>query len=321
MITISNQLIKEPILDILYEVKAQSGKLNEIRPSSTDIQITCPVHGDGKEQHPSCFINIDTTQKNVEYGFYHCFTCGSKGSFSKFVGACFEKNEAYGKNWLLTRYADKVIDSKFNLEPIDLSARIIKQNKVLDESILNEFDSYHPYMTKRGLTDEIIKEFKIKYDRARKSIVFPVYDENNNLMFLTRRSVEGKQFYIDKDANKDIIYGLNKAKDYNEVYVCESQINALTLWGWGYPAVALFGAGTTYGQIIKLRNSNIKSFVLCYDPDDAGKHGEQRFKKYIGPTKFVTTLHLPKGKDINDLTREEFEEIRKISLQKENSIL
>lgn len=316
MIVISNQLIKEPILDILYEVKAQSGKLDEIRPSSTDIQITCPIHGDGKEQHPSCFINIDTTQKNVEYGFYHCFTCGSKGSFSKFVGACFEKNEAYGKNWLLTRYADKIIDSKFNLEPIDLSAKVVKQSKILDESILNEFDSYHPYMTKRGLSDKVIREFNLKYDRARKCIVFPVYDENNKLRFLTRRSVEGKQFYLDKDADKDIIYCLNKAKDYSEVYVCESQINALTLWSWGYPSVALFGAGTTYNQVLKLRNSNIKSFVLAYDPDAAGLHGAERFKKFIGNSKFVTTLNLPKGKDVNDLAKEEFEEI--LSLQKKD---
>lgn len=315
MLTISGQLVKKDILDILEEVKdLNPSKLREIRKSSTDIQVTCPVHANGQEQNPSCFINVDTTQKNVEYGCYHCFTCGSKGSFSKFVGACFDRGESFGTRWLLNRYADQLVDAKFNLEPIDLSAKIIKPIKPLDNSILDGFDSYHPYMTKRGISDTVIKEFNLKYDPKRKCIVFPVYDENNKLRFLTRRSVEGKQFYLDKDADKDIIYGLNKAKDYSEVYVCESQINALTLWSWGYPSVALFGAGTTYNQVMKLKNSNIKSFVLCYDPDSAGFHGAERFKKFIGTSKFVTTLKLPKGKDVNDLTKEEFEQI--LSLQK-----
>ena len=64
------------------------------------------------------------------------------------------------------------------------------------KSILDTFESFHPYMIKRKLTKRIIELFKIKYDPKTESIVFPVYNENNRLVMLTRRSVEGKKFFI-----------------------------------------------------------------------------------------------------------------------------
>ena len=74
------------------------------------------------------------------------------------------------------------------------SSGVIKIAKDLDESILDTFESYHPYMTKRHLTKDIIDKYKIRYDKDYKALVFPVWDINGNLKFLTRRSVENKQF-------------------------------------------------------------------------------------------------------------------------------
>ena len=160
---------------------------------------------------------------------------------------CFNKSSSFGTNWLLNRYS--TIDKPtLNLPIIDLSQKHISK-KYLDENILDSFDSYHPYMSKRGISDEVIKEFNLKYDRNTQCVVFPVYDEKNRLSFLTRRTVEGKKFIIDKNASKAVVYGLNKAQYYKEVYVVESQINCLVLWSWGYPAVALLGAGTTKEQL------------------------------------------------------------------------
>ena len=166
-------------------------------------------------------------------------------------------------------------------------------------------------MKERKLTDNVISEFNVKYDPATRSIVFPVYDRNGKLKFLTRRSVEGKSFYIDKSVSKKDIYCLDKVIKNNikEVVVVESQINCLTLWGWGIPAIALFGAGTTEEQIKELNNTNIRSFILAYDPDNAGIKGANKFKNLINKDRFVTILNLPVGKDVNDLSEKEFREI------------
>ena len=171
-------------------------------------------------------------------------------------------------------------------------------------------------MKKRKLTDEIIEKFEIKYDPLSKSIVFPVRDISGKLVGLTKRSIEGKKFYIDKGFNKENIYLLYNiiSENIKEVVVCESQINALTSWVYGKPAIALFGAGTTEEQMNVLNNTDIKHYILCYDPDNAGKKGANKFKRLIRKDVFVDEIFLPSGKDLNDLTKEEFNNILSLQL-------
>lgn len=116
---------------------------------------------------------------------------------------------------------------------------------------------------------------------------------------LTRRSVEKKQFYIDKDCEKPV-YLLNFCKDINSVCVCESQINALYLWSLNIPAVSLFGTGTSHQYEI-LNKSHIRHYVLCFDGDAAGDKGIRNFIQHIRKDVIVDVATIPRSKDINDL--------------------
>lgn len=301
MIQIGNRLVTEDIEEILKNIKSEltNGKLSSFRRTASGIRVTCPVHSDGKENNSSCYIDDD--------GIWHCFTCGASGKFEKFVGECFNSTPTFGKKWLLERYGNTVIEKQLELLPIDFNT---KKVKYLDESILDKFQSYHPYMTQRKLTTEVIEKFKIKYDPKTKSIVFPVWDDRNRLLMLTRRSVIDKTFIIDADKEKPV-YLLNFIKQMNakSVYVCESQINALTLWSWGYPAIALFGTGTKIQYEI-LSKSGIRVYNLCFDGDEAGDRGTKNFIKNLGNKgAFMNIIKIPRGKDVNDLTKEEFDRL------------
>lgn len=301
-------LINVDPMDILQDIKLSltNGKLASIKYSGGNISVTCPHHANGKERHPSCYLNLQND--NVPYLYFNCFTCGSKGPFSEFVAECFDITRKAAESWLLNHYESiSLEENSIYIPKIELSKKAAPV--VLDESILDEFLDYHPYMTKRKLTAEIVKKFNIKYDPKTKSLVFPVRDRYGRLKFLTRRSVENKSFLIDHGASKEDIYALDKVlaeKDHRTVYVTESQINCLTLWSWGYKAIALFGAGTPKEQIDQLNSTDILHYVLCYDPDPAGLKGESRFKELINKHVFIDVVHCPEGKDINDLTKEEF---------------
>ena len=91
--------------------------------------------------------------------------------------------------------------------------------------------------------------------------------------------------------------------------MCESQINALYLWSNNRPAIALFGTGSEEQYEI-LRRSGIREYWLAFDGDDAGKKGAYRFKKNIGMDVLINTVHLPNGKDVNDLAIENFLNLR-----------
>ena len=55
-----------------------------------------------------------------------------------------------------------------------------------------------------------------------------------------------------------------------------------------------------------LKKLNIRKFILAFDGDEAGRKAERKFRKALSNDKLVRAYHLPEGKDINDLNKEEF---------------
>lgn len=313
---INNYVIQTPIIEMLQDIQSKllNGKLRDIRERGDEIVATCPFHKDGKEEKPSCYVYCGDSKDGLASGTFHCFTCGEKGPFWKFVAACFGKSDEWAKSYLSKNYGKYAGDSAISIDPIELpkqKASIYKTSLFRsqgDKRLEREVDGYqswHPYMAKRKLSRQVCETFQIKYDPVEKCIVFPVWDDQGNLVMLTRRSVMSKMFRIDADKQKPV-YLLNHLKKNNisTAYVCESQINCLYLWSLGYPAIALFGTGSQQQYQI-LNRSGIEHYYLCFDGDQAGDNGIKRFLANIKPSVLVDIYVLPRGKDMNDLSAEE----------------
>lgn len=307
-LVIGNKVIQEPIRNILLQLKSECNNhlLHDIsNDDGYNVKITCPCHKGGQERHPSCAVYSNMLDEHVCYGTVHCFTCGYTATLPQLVGDCFGEDVSYGEKWLVGRYGDVFIKRVEYLLPIE--PKVTKVKKYLDESILDKYNMYHPYMTQRKLTAEVLRKFKVGYDKETDALTFPIWDIAGNLVSITRRSVSNKRFELQEDIGKDV-YLLNfLVKEHcTTAYVCESQINALTLHGWGYPGIALLGTGSKeqYGILNK---SGIRHFVLCFDGDQPGRNGAARFKSNIRKDVIVTDIHMPLGKDINDITLENFQ--------------
>lgn len=313
---IDNYIIDTPIIEIIDQLKKElnNSKLKIVQQKGDDIRVTCPSHKDGYESHPSCGIYCGNSP-DIEYGTTHCFTCGFGGPLYHFVAECFERSDEFGKQWLIERFGELYEDRTLNLESIELDNHS-DEVECLDESILETMQSFHPYMSKRNLSREICEKFKVKYESKTHSIVFPVWDEHDNFIMCTRRSVDNKTFIIDANKEKPVyLYNYIKNNNIHEVTVVESQINCLTLWGWNWPSVALFGTGTRH-QYDVLNKSNIQHYYLALDGDSAGDKGIKRFLDNIRDDVFVDIILIPRGKDVNDLTFEEFNKLQIISKEK-----
>lgn len=318
-LVIEHRIITESIYNILKRVQSElhNGKLSDIVDKGENVVCSCPIHKNGLEKHASCTVYADPYGTRTQYGVAHCFTCGYSASLPKFIGDCFNKNEFYGEQWLIQNYGDTYYDdSQFDLgEALTLFPEPQKEqktpiNETIDESILNQYNYYHPYTDRRHISREIVDKFNIGFDKVRQAITFPVYDEKHRLVMVTARSVWNKTFYIPEGVEKPV-YLLDYIIQNNieEVMVCEGQIDALVAWSYGMPAIALFGAGTTQYQMDILNKTHIKHFILAYDNDKAGRHGASRFKELIKIPAFVTDIIMPPYKDVADCTKEEFLEI------------
>lgn len=315
-LVIDGYLIDAPIEEILTKVKSQltNGKLRYFKVKGNEVKVTCPHHGDGQEKNPDCYI-VNEKDDKLEYGTCHCFACGFSGRLSKFVGECFDEDEKFGEKWLVDNYGSLTEGIKGLLYDYSCFDDDIKPKEILDESILDTYQKWHPYLDKRHISRQVCEKFKLRYDPETECIVFPVWDEDDNLVMFTKRSVNTKMFVIDEDKEKPIyLYNVIKRNNIQEVTIVESQFNCLTLWSWNIPAVALFGTGDPYQYEI-LNNSNIKHYYLAFDGDSAGDKGLRRFLKNIRRDVFVDIILIPRGKDVNDLTEEEFNSLQIIDSQ------
>ena len=305
---IGNKVINAPITDILETLRKETGYryFREIKLKGNNYTVTCPFHKMGQESHASCQVFCDEADPKVEYGYFHCFTCGENAHLYDVVAHCFSQNADFGKEWLLERFGNTFIQYEETLTDIILDK---PKKTFLNPNILEEYNYYHPYMWKRNLTKEVVDKFQVGFDPKTQSITFPVWDQFNNLVMVTKRSVNTKNFFIPEDVEKPV-YLLNflLQEKQTTAYICESQINALTLQGWGYPAVALFGTGSEQ-QMKILNKSGIRHYYLCFDGDTPGNKAINRFKKNIRKDVLVDVVRIPFGKDVNDLTEKEFKNL------------
>lgn len=310
---IMNLIINKHIIDsnleiILLKLREESnGKyLNTIRKTGNNYAITCPFHKEGQERHPSCFVYLRTDDDEVPFGYFKCFTCYEQGQLYTLVAKCLECDEDTAKQWLVDNFSQT-----FSIESLGLTDIILENDKkeYLDESILDQYKYIHPYLLRRGIKEDIIKKFSVGWNPQTNSVTFPMWDEHNHLVGITERSVINKNFFIPEGLDLPV-YLLNfiKNKNISEVYVVESQIDALYLWGFGYPAIALIGTGGKKAYNI-LRKSGIRIYHLCLDGDLAGRHGILRFIKNMPDDIIIDIIQLPQGKDVNDLTKEEFDNL------------
>lgn len=307
---IDNKQIVTPIEDIINQVKLEcSAKdiFHDMKPKADYIMVTCPYHKGGHEQHPSCSIYTSYDSSSIMPGTLHCLTCGASKQIWQWVGYCFEKDDQFGKDWLIDRFGDfYLINDSFSIdEEIKLTNNYSK-SIILSNDILDNFAYYHPYLLNRKISFDIAKKYNVGWDSQSNDITFPIWDKQGNLVGINRRNVTKKIYKLAENINKEI-YLLNfiLKDNVDNVWVTESQINALDLETKGFRAIALLGTGCKYQYEI-LKKSGIRQYTLALDGDLAGRKGIKRFIENMPNDIIISVVDLPNGKDINDLTDEEF---------------
>jgi len=337
MFTANGTPILADEVEVLVELRDQLALngldlLRDIRRIDNHIQITCPFHKDGHESKPSCGIttnDIKYGDKLVKSGTVHCFTCGYVSSLEEMISRLFGRNDmgTFGIEWLKKNFMTIQYEQRESLIDLGSKNKVQKEDtKYVSEEELDSYRYIHPYAYKRRLTDEIIEQFDVGYDDhfiltskdgrefKLRCLTFPVRDETGGTLFIARRSVDTKLFHYPSGVDKPVygVYELSLIDPYpNEVIICESILNCLTCWVYGKYAVALNGTGTKQ-QLEQLRRMPCKKFILGLDPDDAGNRGRQKIKNYLKNDKFLSEYIIPKGKDINDLTKEQFDSLQEV---------
>lgn len=332
MIKLQDTIIQTSTEDVINTLRfelAQKGlnRFAVVRLNGENLQSNCPFHKNGQERKPSFGVNGEIDR-------CHCFSCGWAGTIEEMISELYgyQDEGKFGKRWLIKRFNTIEIETRKNImedfkndNNTLCSSRYNRSNKRSDRILCRktrqvrlsdkteqkeiteeELDKYryiHPYMSQRGLTDEIIERFDIGYDRERKEITFPVRDIEGRCVFIAGRSTEIKFFRLPKGMDKPIYCShLFRYGTYTRAYITESFLNCLTCWKYDKPAMAMIGTGNQKQYEI-LNKLPVREYILAFDPDEAGRKATERFRKNVHG-KIIKELVYPDNRDINDLQEE-----------------
>lgn len=288
--------------------------LNKVIDTHKNVQVCCPYHKGGQERKPSAgFKKSD--------GTFHCFTCGEVHTLPEVITHCFGHDDdilaKFGWTWLYKNFATIAVEDRKDVS-LDFErtndSRINNDNTTyIGEEELDKYRYYHPYWGKRGITDEhIIELFDLGYDIDTACVTMPVRDRDGKTVFVARRSVKFKFFNYPRDVQKPL-YGLYELKcsypdsyerGIEQVFICESMIDALLLWQAGHIAFALNGT-FSYSQIDELKKLPIRKYILCTDNDEAGEKARAVLRKSLS-NKLLTEIVFPSNrKDVGECTQDE----------------
>ena len=271
-----------------------------------DGKVICPFHDD---HHPSMSLH------NNYFNCFACGAKGSTIDFvlrakygnnsSKFMDAVNDICNRFGY------VPDEEENNRINHPELYLAKK--KYSSDL-KNICNIFNyqlelNKDNYFSKRGIPKNIQKEYclgyipeTIKYNKdgdissyvtcglcnedgnghLKNRFIIPLKDQWGNIIAFLGRSENDVPKYLTTKGNKyygrnNVLFNYDKAKNYNELYVVEGALDALSLISIGIKnVVATLGCVLSYEQEKLLSN---KKIILAFDNDDAGRNATMTLLK------------------------------------------
>lgn len=220
----------------------------------------------------------------------------------KLLGAFYNENEVESLFGLKTLLTKSVL-----IKPTKVNLFSLPQKLSRQENTLSTYRKYCSYLKQRGIGENTANKYDIGYDEINKQITFPLRDISGNTLGIGRRSVEIKRYEYPSGMIKPV-YGVYELPELiRSLFIVEGPFNLWSLSEWGKYGVALLGTGTSnqYKQLLNIKTDN---YVLALDPDEAGRKGIRKLIRFLLDNRRynIYVMLLPNGKDINDLTQEQF---------------
>jgi hypothetical protein len=302
-------------MELPVDVKAEIEEFEWYKPKwKGDRLIACSPFRD--ENSPSFAVNFDngTWIDSGGDGEYR------KGNFVKLLaflrGFSYEEAEDY----LISLYSPQFGDlGKLELPSIDDWLGEKRNDKVFDRSELNPFAYSHPYLERRGIPQNVQRAFDVGYDPTTKSVVLVWHDMKGRIVSWKHRNVHNKFFWYVKGGQmiRNHLYGIHWVvkRGFKRIWIVESEIDALTLWSQGIPAVAI---GTSYLSPEKkniILKAGIEELVIATDNDKDGRKARRSIIEALSGLVRLEEVDWGgmKHKDIND-ARDELKQLNIVEI-------
>ena len=268
---------------------------NVTRSYGNEVVAYCPWHED----------STASLAINPENG-WHCFAgCGKGKTFESLLVKFAPTKKLY------QRFAATF--PEFHIETLDFSNKVDELKPLYDVDKL-PMAYENQYLIGRGITEQTVEDFNLKYHRGFNSIVVPIYQQVE-LMGSVQRKITGNPKYINSPGmSKDkILFPFDKVQPINgKVILVEGIFDAIKAHQMGVTNVlSSFGGSMSQGHI-QMLGSLAKTVVICPDKDFAGIKMAERSTGMLLDKAFEVEYVFPPGKakDFGDMDMEDFNKLK-----------
>ena len=242
-------------------------------------------------------------------GQFFCHKCQERGnliSLKKHLGDHQPKPDEKGRE-KNSRESMGAINQAFPAKagPRKLDEKMASESHAM---LLGDAEAMRYLIEERRLTLETIKSFtlglRIEANGTR-WLTIPHY-QKGKLLNVKSRSLppSEKEFRRVKDC-PSVLFNGDCIEGTEEVYICEGEIDALTLLQ-EYTAknvVGVTGGAGSFDPAWIDQLGKVKRINLCYDPDEPGQRGAREAARRLGYDRCFNVA-LPDGQDINEYFRD-----------------
>jgi hypothetical protein len=306
------------------------------------IPASCPFaqwdHSGGTDKNPSFHVAADDTG----HSGYKCKTCHAVGDLRQLLWRLSLKSgrDLSALASFVEQYdtisPEKVAKMMEKLpyereEPKEIAGIVVHAElgrdgageevelPALPESTLDAFrvipDDVMAYLTKkRGLSLATIKTWELGWHPGARRISIPIRDLKGRLVAVSGRAFDPgvkPKFMHSKGFQRDYyLYGEHLCQTGGVGFLVEGFFDAIALWQRGYRNPLCFmGSGLSKFQVVKVVKLCERA-VIVPDGDKPGYEIADRVYKALQPHLWKTIpAHVPEGKDPDELTEAELEEI------------
>ena len=268
------------------ELDALCGRINLLEYAQKTIEFKkkdshnwachCPLHID---KTPSLMIDEDTN-------YFYCFSCGVSGNIINWLRT-FEHlsfDEAVIKASKLANIDIGKLKSSDTILFLKNIAQKKQNSKIITRKILPH-EEYEKYIDdvplewiKEGIPKDTLKKYEIRIDPRANRIVYPVYDNNDNLIgvkgrtrfenFKTLNIMKYMNYY--KVGTVDYFAGMKQAREQivadRKIIIFEGIKSVMKMDAWGHHnCVSSETSHLNKEQIKILIKLGVKEVVIAFD--------------------------------------------------------
>ncbi len=265
------------------------------------LDCLCPLH---PEKNPSFSINRDSCRWICRHG-------DQKGGALDLViivkGISSSEAAKYVKGLPTTDPGDEAVfraiaaigrDKPVVTDLAEWDARF----RSLDPGVMSE------YLFERGFDERDMRDFEVRFDAEQERLVWPIRDENANLIGYCARKLPGstKQRYLYPRGFQRALFPLSFHSG-SSVVLCEGPLDAMWLHKHGYNGLAMLGSALTNAQRAWLF-ARVSDVTIMTDNDETGIATRSKLVKQLSGLNVSLALLPEHRKDVQECTRDEIDD-------------